>query len=124
MHLKSLLISLHIGVMGFPVITDNCEKQTEHIIFPKKFFNYIFRAHGYITVRIYGKLFPSLRLFLRPKCTAGWRYVMWPVTELKHRIKNQTCTKKLISILNAKVKKNLINMMPRMWKKNPIKANF
>lgn len=55
MHLKSLLISLHIGVMGFPVITDNCEKQTEHIIFPKNFFNYIFRAHGYITVRFLRK---------------------------------------------------------------------
>lgn len=82
MHLKSLLISLHIGVMGFPVITDNCEKQTEHIIFPKKILMISSEHMATSLYGFYGKLFPSLRLFLRPKCTAGWRYVMWPVTEL------------------------------------------
>lgn len=54
--LKNLLISLHISGMGFPVITDNCEKQTEHINFSKKNLiillkSRIFRARVYITLR-------------------------------------------------------------------------
>lgn len=110
--------------MGFPVITDNCEKQTEHIIFPKKFFNYIFRAHGYITVRFLRK---TVSLFATISSSQMYRRVaLRYVASYRAVASNQkpNLYKKVNLDFERKGKKKLNLYDAKNVEKNPIKTNF